>query len=620
MRPSLIARLAAPLALLACLQAGAVSAATYTPATVSDLISAIHAGNVTGENDLIDLGGNTFTLIAADNGSNGLPVITDDFTIKNGVIERASSPNEFRFFEVAINADLSLEEVTLRGGSAGAGASGGAILVNDGGKLFLVDRCRFENNTAAGNGGAIALVATAYALSIRYSTFVENTALGNGGAISLLGGTILEVGGSTFSDNDAANGGGVAVEANLGTSASVLLFHNSTLTGNSAAASGGALALIGSVSSGTSSVDVSNVTISGNVATSSGGGISLTAESGISQLSGTIVAGNSAPTGPDLGNLGLIVTESFNLIGDDSNSSISAGTPNPNNSFVGTSVSPLDPLLGPLQDNGGPTETMAPASISTAINNGTDILGTQLDQRGPGYLRTRQGTTDIGAVEAQACDVDADLDGSCNDADNCPTDFNPDQADEDNDGTGDLCESICRNFPDSCDDPLKASLQLNNRSDDGSDSLKLVFSGAVARSQSAFGDPTQTTETTLCLYYDDVLQAAYEVAPSATLWVEAPSEKGWKYSDSTGSMNGVTSFRQKAGDSTTARNPKILIKGKGLDLPDPAVPVGAGVARVTAQVVNSSTFACFGVDFDSPFQTNKQNTAGTSATFKGKLP
>src|SRR5262249_31337854 len=71
--------------------------------------------------------------------------------------------------------------------------------------------------------------------------------------------------------------------------------------------------------------------------------------------------------------------------------------------LIGTSASPLDPLVGPLQDNGGPTKTMALRFGSPAIdardstNGGLPVPAT--DQRG--RPRVVNGTIDIGAFETQ---------------------------------------------------------------------------------------------------------------------------------------------------------------------------------------------------------------------------
>src|SRR5262249_46819937 len=59
------------------------------------------------------------------------------------------------------------------------------------------------------------------------------------------------------------------------------------------------------------------------------------------------------------------------------------------------------PLLGPLQDNGGPTTTMALLAGSPAIDAGDNADAPDFDQRGPGFPRIVGGTTDIGAYEVQ---------------------------------------------------------------------------------------------------------------------------------------------------------------------------------------------------------------------------
>jgi hypothetical protein len=70
-----------------------------------------------------------------------------------------------------------------------------------------------------------------------------------------------------------------------------------------------------------------------------------------------------------------------------------------------------DPLLGPLQDNGGPTFTHALLPGSPAIDKGKNFSGATTDQRGPGFVRTFDDVstanatggdgTDIGAFEVQ---------------------------------------------------------------------------------------------------------------------------------------------------------------------------------------------------------------------------
>jgi hypothetical protein len=79
-----------------------------------------------------------------------------------------------------------------------------------------------------------------------------------------------------------------------------------------------------------------------------------------------------------------------------------------NGNQVGTTLNPINPRLGPLQNNGGPTQTMALLPGSPAIDAGSNALavdasGSPLttDQRGPGFNRVINGTVDMGAYEFQ---------------------------------------------------------------------------------------------------------------------------------------------------------------------------------------------------------------------------
>jgi hypothetical protein len=133
-------------------------------------------------------------------------------------------------------------------------------------------------------------------------------------------------------------------------------------------------------------------TISGNDA-NSGGGISSGAPQ-LGRIRNSIIAGNTARGYPSdiVGNLD---SQGHNLIGIGDGGSGYADT-----DLVGTYSSPLVSKLGPLQDNGGPTWTMALLRGSPAIGAGA-LTDSERDQRGPGYARTVNGRTDIGAYEVQ---------------------------------------------------------------------------------------------------------------------------------------------------------------------------------------------------------------------------
>jgi hypothetical protein len=153
---------------------------------------------------------------------------------------------------------------------------------------------------------------------------------------------------------------------------------NSTLSGNSSLIDGGAIISQGQFT-------VTDSTISGNIA-ASGAGIYYS-NPGTNTLDGTIVAGNIG------GDLTGAFSGTHNLIGDGS------GDLGETDNILGTTASPINPELGLLTNNGGPTQTMAPSTASPAIGAGgsfDDASGNPIttDQRG---LPRPAAVLDIGA-------------------------------------------------------------------------------------------------------------------------------------------------------------------------------------------------------------------------------
>jgi len=108
----------------------------------------------------------------------------------------------------------------------------------------------------------------------------------------------------------------------------------------------------------------------------------------------TIVAGNTGSNASrDI--IGYFYSLGYNLIGDTQGVS----------GFSSTDLLNVGPLLGPLQDNGGPTFTQALLPHSPAIDAGDNANAPATDQRG--FPRVVNGTIDIGAYEfrsATRCD------------------------------------------------------------------------------------------------------------------------------------------------------------------------------------------------------------------------
>jgi hypothetical protein len=223
--------------------------------------------------------------------------------------------------------------------------------------------------------------------NITGSTISDNSANSNAGGIFNLEST-ANITGSTISANSASAGGGIL---NVESTANIT---GSTISGNSAEVQGGG------VINFQGTANITNSTITENIA-STGSGVSSYGNSLTSTtVTSSIISGNTGGGAdveleePD----DSTITDSFisngnNLLG-----------------IVGTNVNAFsqptdmtgvtDPLLGPLQDNGGPTETHALLPGSPAINAGSNPLGLTTDQRGTGFDREVE-QTDIGALELQ---------------------------------------------------------------------------------------------------------------------------------------------------------------------------------------------------------------------------
>jgi hypothetical protein len=296
---------------------------------------------------------------------------------------------------------LTVTGCTLSSNSAstngGGGGSGGGLYTRD--STGTVSRSTFSGNSAAdGNyaahGGGLAAVDSG-TLTVSACTFSANSVSGvtsGGGAIFNL--QTLTVTDSTFTGNLVtqsgpsgffANGGGIMNDHTLTVS-------NCTFNGNSADGGSFTSGSGGAIYNFSGLMTVTSTTVSGNSAagvTGSGGGIA-----GGGNLWNTIVAGNAAPLAPDVA--GTVQSQGHNLIGDGTGGSGFMAT-----DLVGTFDNPIDPLLGPLQDNGGPTQTMALLPGSPAIDAGDNTNAPDWDQRGVGYPRIVNGIIDIGAFEVQ---------------------------------------------------------------------------------------------------------------------------------------------------------------------------------------------------------------------------
>ena len=344
--------------------------------------------------------------------------------------------------------NLTLSAVTITGGrTVGDGAG---IRAASNGVVSLSDSIVSGNSTEGGRGGGVFLEGSGSTLDnfggelkLLNSTVSQNKAEGGGyfeggGGIATGYGSVLTVADTTVSDNSATRSGG-GIFSNYG----MVTINNSTVSGNSADFDGGGIHLygLGILPSGgfdppvRNSLTLTNSTISGNSSGISFSGLSspdltlinstITGNTRLGvyangyfdpvslTVRNSIVAGNGGNEGipSDLitgdyvnnvyGTSGTTGTINHSLIGNADQVTVT-GTGN----LTGTAANPLDPELGPLTDNGGPTLTHALLPDSPAINAGDNSLAVDADgnplltdQRGDGFDRIQSGTVDLGATE-----------------------------------------------------------------------------------------------------------------------------------------------------------------------------------------------------------------------------
>ncbi len=272
-----------------------------------------------------------------------------------------------RVFQVDASVTASISGLTITGGST-TGSGGG--LSSDG--VTTLTNCTVSGNSAS-EGGGLANNGTT-TLTLNDVTVSKNTTSGYGGGI--IGGTTTLTN-CTVSGNSAGDSGGGISTGGAVTLTDCTVSHNSTDKAG------------GGINAFEATTILTNCTVGGNSAASDGGG--LVSFGGTTTLTNTIVALNMAITGPDVS--GGVASQGNNLIGETDGSSgwISSD-------LTGTIALPLDPLLAPLGDYGGPTETMALLPGSAAIGAGTAESGISTDQRGAS--RPTSGAADIGAFES----------------------------------------------------------------------------------------------------------------------------------------------------------------------------------------------------------------------------
>jgi hypothetical protein len=223
-------------------------------------------------------------------------------------------------------------------------------------------------------------------VQITYTTIQGNTAAGPGGGIFWQATGTLALDSSLVARNTAESGGGISTGPGPSTAAiGTLQLTNTTLSGNAAERGGG-------IERSTGSTLVRAVTMAQNTAVRGSGILFIGTRTVYSIATGLIMANLPAAQNcaVSTGNGAFPATDSLSVPG----ANLESGT----GCHLRTSdMSGTDPLLAPLANNGGPTQTRALLPGSPAVDKYTGADCPSLDQRA--YKRPAGSACDIGAFE-----------------------------------------------------------------------------------------------------------------------------------------------------------------------------------------------------------------------------
>jgi hypothetical protein len=383
--------------------------------------------------------------------TSALPTITDDLTITGpglrqplidpfswGMTVSRIGNTSFSIFTIGQGVTVNLNKFRITGGDNPNG--GGIAVPNATGTTLNLTNMQVENNRTSngaqtpanpgianptpgaptpiglGGGGGIYLNGPG-TLNLVETSVDSNTAfegggifLGNSASFTALRSAIYQnVSGAAATATSTSGGGGIYVGGNPTT----FRITNSTISNNSAGSDGGGIL----VSSGQPQIELRNSTLASNSSNNlnllhGGGGIAILTGAPVllySSILKNTAASNANTAAPkDILTVGT-VQEAFSDIFD-LNGGAGTITPNPYGNFsLNTNRNQTDPLLGPLQYNGGPTLSVQPFINSPIINQGDNTVAPQLltDQRGSGFVRgsapgaNGATTPDMGAIEVQ---------------------------------------------------------------------------------------------------------------------------------------------------------------------------------------------------------------------------
>jgi hypothetical protein len=416
------------------------SAADNGPGTLRDTIAAANDG------DTIQFAvpsGQTITL------HSGELLIDKNITISGPgpsvlAVSRVNGPYTLRIFHILPGHAVVIEGLTISGGFTPESGGG---LFNEQASLTLNDCAVLSNSSYGSRGGGIYSSGASATLTIRNSRVSNNANYGSGdfeddgkgggiyseGTLTITDSIVsgnrvrveppqnlgkaggifstgaLEITNSTISNNGSGHVGGGVFSDNA-----PLTITNTTISDNTTFGFGGGIfcgsaTIINCTISGNSAIyfpnngdgggiyspfgtlTITNTTISGNSAYRYGGGINVVSTT--LQIANTILKTGKRGANIVSDPSGKVTSQGYNLSSDDAGGFLTA---------TGDQIN-TDPLLGPLENNGGPTFTHGLLTGSPALDAGDPNFTPPplSDQRGPLYGRVFNGRIDIGSLEVQ---------------------------------------------------------------------------------------------------------------------------------------------------------------------------------------------------------------------------
>lgn len=269
-----------------------------------------------------------------------------------------------------------------------------------------------------------------------------------------------------------------------------------------------------------------------------------------------------------------------------------------------------------------PADALVGAGTTCRVAAGDCDLAEQCDGASPACPADAKSTA-VCRAAAGVCDVAESCDGV---GDACPADVLATDGTSCSDGQfcngaeqcqGGACQAgaapcalLCDEGSDACEvgcppvaqagclTAAKSIFLLKDKDDDGKDKLLWKWGKGQQTALGDFGTPNGSADYVLCVYAgtSEALVAGGESQlPAGGSW-SASGSTGWKYDAASGTPTGITKALLKSG---AAAKSKAFVKGKGVNLPDPTLPVANGDFPVVVQLLNDQTPLCLESSFAS---------------------